>query len=78
MKTIDKLRKFAEGGKVKKYGEGDELEYTDEEIDPFATPIDPALDDINAWKSARSAYRDIERGDGESYAAYRYRKALAK
>jgi hypothetical protein len=54
------------------------IEYTDEEIDPFATPIDPALDDINAWKSARSAYRDIERGDGESYAAYRHRKALAK
>jgi hypothetical protein len=75
MKTIDKLRKFAEGGKVRKYGDGDELEYIDEEIDPFATPINP---DIDAWKSARSAYRDVERGDGESYAAYRYRKALAK
>lgn len=75
MKTIDKLRKFAEGGKVRKYGDGDELEYTDEEINPFETPLDPALD---AWKQARSAYRDIERGDGESYAAYRHRKALAK
>ena len=78
MKTIDKLRKFAEGGKVRKYGGGNELEYIDEEIDPFATPINPDLDDINAWKQARSAYRDIERGDGESYAAYRHRKALAK
>ena len=78
METIDKLRKFAEGGKVRKYGGGNELEYIDEEIDPFATPINPDLDDINAWKQARSAYRDIERGDGESYAAYRHRKALAK
>ena len=31
MKTIDKLRKFAEGGKVRKYGGGDELKYIDEE-----------------------------------------------
>ena len=33
MQTINKLGKFAEGGKVRKYGGGDELEYIDEEID---------------------------------------------
>jgi hypothetical protein len=31
MQTIDKLRKFAEGGKVRKYGLGDALSYLDDD-----------------------------------------------
>ena len=38
MKTIDKLRKFAEGGSIKKYGLGDIIEATSLK-DAFGIPV---------------------------------------
>jgi hypothetical protein len=32
MKHLDKLRKFAEGGKVRKYGGGDAFESLDDDV----------------------------------------------
>ena len=55
MKTIDKLRKFAEGGKVKKYGLGDIIEAAGSE-DVFGIPILNADEKTNydKWLTADS------------------------
>jgi hypothetical protein len=55
MKTIDKLRKFAEGGKVRKYGLGDIIEAAESE-DVFGIPVLNAEEQTNykEWLTADS------------------------
>lgn len=66
MKTIDKLRKFAEGGQVKKYGLGDPLNVlSEDELDVFSDQVrtaslanqiqlsDTEQDNYELWASAK-------------------------
>ena len=74
MKTIDKLRKFAEGGKVKKYGLGDPLNVlSEDELYAFSDQVrtasladqihlsDQEQDNYELWASAKDDIKATRR-----------------
>ena len=82
MKTIDKLRKFAEGGKVRKLLEGDLITYEeDEELsrkDQRILNYGTFLAKDKAYDEAASKFKNISRSDYESFDAYKEAKRASK
>ena len=82
MQTIDKLRKFAEGGKVRKLLEGDLITYEeDEELsrkDQRILNYGTFLAKDKAYDEAASKFKNISRSDYESFDAYKEAKRASK
>ena len=82
MKTIDQLRKFAEGGKVRKLLDGDLITYEeDEELsrkDQRMLNYGTFLAKDKAYNEAKSKFKNISRSDYQSFDAYKEAKRTSK